>query len=96
VKERRNKITIRNGFARSNPTEELSQESWWVESTRGSIVLTGTVESYNGTSKIAYVNHRAGETVKALNLSGVSLSNGDEVSYMLDDTGDYAVLGKKP
>jgi hypothetical protein len=93
---RKNRISIKMGYSTDNATYEEAKDSAWRESARGSIVLTGVVESYDGTTKIAYIKHRSGEIVKALNLSGVGLSGGDDVSYMLDDTGDYAVLGKKP
>ena len=93
---RKNKVSIAMGYTTDNPNEDVGRDSWWKESARGSVVLTGVVESYDGTTKIAYIIHRAGEIVKALNLSGVSVTAGDDVSYMLDDTGDYAILGKKP
>lgn len=92
----RNKIRFKGGYATNDPLFYQQQDAGYRESTRGSIVLSGVVDAYNGTTQEAFVDHRSGETVKAYNRSGFSLIAGDKVMYMLDDGGEYTIIGVEP
>lgn len=94
--KRQDRNTVSFGAAEEDPQEKIRREPDYPETTQGSVVLLGTVDSYDATTKIAYVTGSTNAVVQADNFSGFALSTGRLVAYLLNGYGTYTIVGVRP
>jgi hypothetical protein len=87
---------VRFGEIQEDPQETIRREPDYPETTEGSVVLLGTVDTYDAITKIASIVSSTNAVVQADNFSGFALSAGRLVAYLLNGYGTYTIVGVSP
>lgn len=94
--KRNDRNVIRFGEIQEDPQETIRREPDYPETTEGSVVLLGTVSTYDTVTKTAYIVGSTNAVVQADNFSGFALSAGRLVAYLLNGYGTYTIVGVRP
>ena len=93
VSPRRDRNIVDFSEAEDNPEKELQFAEETRQPAKDAKVLVGIVSAYDGTNKIATVKQTDGSFVSTKNYSGFNIVIDSPVAYMLDERGEYTILG---